>query len=397
MDDSNNEKESENKHTKPNTTERTTDTPDSPYGLDNIFDPDNLPMEDKHVTEPPPNPRTHVRSHYDITWEPIPPYSKHDPSSPTGSDIHVCTFDHDLFNTDDGIPLIYPKLIDWDQRGPSIFDHFKNDEAIAELFELHEGILKCDHKSGFSIDLNIMEYSSESTPYSRHKSENKRKNEKKEKNRPLGENCKVPLNHEKVKIKGISEGENLSKAPKDGRLDIPPPREKSTFLIEMTKEINLGVPNNPKIIHFVASLSQEEKHKFVKFFLEKQIKFAWSYADMPGLDPEPVLHHLPLKPGEKPVKQKLRKMHPQVTLLVKIELKKLLIVGLIRSIDYGEWISNLVPISKNSRGIHICTYFHDLNKACPKDDFLLPNIDIIVDMTTGYKMLSLMDGFLGYN
>lgn len=38
-----------------------------------------------------------------------------------------------------------------------------------------------------------------------------------------------------------------------------------------------------------------------------------------------------------------------------------------------------------------------MNKVCPKDEFLLPNIDIIVDLTTGYEMLSLMDGFSGYN
>ena len=38
-----------------------------------------------------------------------------------------------------------------------------------------------------------------------------------------------------------------------------------------------------------------------------------------------------------------------------------------------------------------------LNRACPKDDFPLPNIDMIVDMTVGYEMYSLMDGFSGYN
>ena len=90
-------------------------------------------------------------------------------------------------------------------------------------------------------------------------------------------------------------------------------------------------------------------------------------------------------------------MHPQVALLVKDELKKLLDVGFIRPIHYAEWISNIVPVSKHSGGIWICIDFHDLNKAYPKDDFPLPNIDIIVDMTSGYEILSLMDGFFGYN
>lgn len=50
-------------------------------------------------------------------------------------------------------------------------------------------------------------------------------------------------------------------------------------------------------------------------------------------------------------------MHPQNTLLVKIELQKLLDVGFIQPIDYAEWIFNLVPVTKPTRGIRICTNF----------------------------------------
>ena len=41
--------------------------------------------------------------------------------------------------------------------------------------------------------------------------------------------------------------------------------------------------------------------------------------------------------------------------------------------------------------------FQDLNLACPKDDLPLLDIDMLLDMTTGYEMYSLMDGFSGYN
>ena len=41
--------------------------------------------------------------------------------------------------------------------------------------------------------------------------------------------------------------------------------------------------------------------------------------------------------------------------------------------------------------------FWDLNQACPEDDFLLPHIDLLIDNTAGYEMLSFMDGFSGYN
>ena len=78
-------------------------------------------------------------------------------------------------------------------------------------------------------------------------------------------------------------------------------------------------------------------------------------------------------------------------------MEKLLSENFIRAIDYAEWISNIVPISKHEKSIQVCTNFRDLKKACPKDDFPRPNIDMIVDMIAGYEMYSLMDGFSGYN
>ncbi|KAH9293884.1 hypothetical protein KI387_040912, partial [Taxus chinensis] len=97
------------------------------------------------------------------------------------------------------------------------------------------------------------------------------------------------------------------------------------------------------------------------------------------LDPTLVVHNLVVHADAKPKKQKLRKMHPRVALLVKEELERLLVAGFIRPIDYSEWISNIVPVQKKPIGIRICTDFRDINKACPKDDFPLPNIDMIVD------------------
>ena len=38
-----------------------------------------------------------------------------------------------------------------------------------------------------------------------------------------------------------------------------------------------------------------------------------------------------------------------------------------------------------------------MNKACLKDEFSLPNIDLLVDSTMGNSMFSFMDGYSGYN
>ena len=41
--------------------------------------------------------------------------------------------------------------------------------------------------------------------------------------------------------------------------------------------------------------------------------------------------------------------------------------------------------------------FHNLNKACPKDEFPLPNIHLLVDSAVGSFMFSFVDGYSKYN
>ena len=118
---------------------------------------------------------------------------------------------------------------------------------------------------------------------------------------------------------------------------------------------------------------------------------------MPSIVTDLIVHNLGLKNDTKPIKQKLWKMNPTIALMVKEELQKLLDAKFIQPIDYLEWISNMVPIKKSNGKICICIDFKDLNKAYPKDDFPFPNIDTLVDAIAGHEMLSLMDGFFGYN
>ena len=66
-------------------------------------------------------------------------------------------------------------------------------------------------------------------------------------------------------------------------------------------------------------------------------------------------------------------------------------------VNYPEWLANVVPVPKKDGKVRMCVYFQDLNKISPKDDFLLPHIDILVDNIAGHALLSFMDGLSGYN
>ena len=64
---------------------------------------------------------------------------------------------------------------------------------------------------------------------------------------------------------------------------------------------------------------------------------------------------------------------------------------------HPRWLSNIVPIKKKKGQIRCCVDFRNLNKACPKDEFPLPNMDMLIDSAVGHAMFSFMDGFSDYN
>ena len=131
--------------------------------------------------------------------------------------------------------------------------------------------------------------------------------------------------------------------------------------------------------------------------LEYKDVFAWTYKEMPGLDPIIVVHHLTVKPGTPSIKQTQRHYRSELIPQIEVEVDKLIEAGFIREVQYPKWISNIIIILKKSGQIRVCVNFRDLNDACPKDDFPLPVIKIMVDATTSHEALSFIDGSSGYN
>lgn len=174
----------------------------------------------------------------------------------------------------DSLPLVFPDLIDWDEPETHDIPIFLNDESI-----IHYLCTINPETDSTSKQSNDVCNQGSAKSLSRKNEQNKGS---------IAENQSMAaMDHKRVKKKDASEGENLFKATKDGRLDTLPEHyhERSPILIEPTQSINIGTTEAAKNIHLVESLTEEERSEFIKKFKEKQFNFAWSYADVPRIDP----------------------------------------------------------------------------------------------------------------
>ncbi|XP_072062137.1 uncharacterized protein [Arachis hypogaea] len=106
------------------------------------------------------------------------------------------------------------------------------------------------------------------------------------------------------------------------------------------------------------NLPHELKEPLMEMIRANADLFAWTPADMPGIDPQLMSHHLAVKPEAKPVAQRKRKMSQEWA----EEVASLLEAGFIRELDYSTWLSNVVLVKKHNGRWRMCVDYSDLNK-----------------------------------
>ncbi|XP_016184929.1 uncharacterized protein LOC107626541 [Arachis ipaensis] len=94
------------------------------------------------------------------------------------------------------------------------------------------------------------------------------------------------------------------------------------------------------------------------------------------------------QPGEKTEEiQRRRKLGLERAQAVEEQVQALLEAGFIREVKYPTWLANMVVVKKQNGKWRMCVDYTDLNKACPKDPYPLPSIDILVDSSSGGHIL----------
>ena len=82
-----------------------------------------------------------------------------------------------------------------------------------------------------------------------------------------------------------------------------------------------------------------------------------------------VEHRILLIPGAKPVRQKERRMNPQLQLLVKVELERLLHAGFIKLVEITDWVSPMVLVKKKNGNLRVYMDYRKLNSCTQNDHF----------------------------
>ncbi|GJR09260.1 reverse transcriptase domain-containing protein [Tanacetum coccineum] len=97
------------------------------------------------------------------------------------------------------------------------------------------------------------------------------------------------------------------------------------------------------------------------------------------------------------VRQKRRSHASDKNQAIQEEVEKLVDAGIMKEVHYHSWLSNPVMVKKHDDSWRMCVNFKDLNKACPKDSFPLPEIDWKVESLCDFPFKCFLDAYKGYH
>jgi hypothetical protein len=105
---------------------------------------------------------------------------------------------------------------------------------------------------------------------------------------------------------------------------------------EEVEDYDIGTEKESKVVKISKFLPPEVKIKYKDLLRQYKDVFAWSYDELRTYDTSIIDHKVPLKPGVKPFRQKLRQINPILLPVIEKEVKKLLDVKIIVPLRYSD-------------------------------------------------------------
>jgi hypothetical protein len=191
----------------------------------------------------------------------------------------------------------------------------------------------------------------------------------------------------------------VNNAETEGQRDVEGPGVELPFIghpININK-VNIGTEQTSKLANVGDCWDAATIDKITKLLHEYQELFPTKFTDMKGIKGPMGDMRIPLKPYARIVKQRPYRLNPKYKEKVKIELDRMLEVGIIELVEVSEWISPMVVQDKKTGEIKIYVDLRKLNDAYLHDPFPTPFTDEVLDNVGGQEVYSLTNEFSGYH
>ena len=93
--------------------------------------------------------------------------------------------------------------------------------------------------------------------------------------------------------------------------------------------MSIGTVEHPKMVKLSKALPQKVKAKYISLLSSFADVFAWDYSDLKTYDTNIIQHTIPIKPNQKPFRQKLRRLNPKLLPSIEKEVNRLYKLGII--------------------------------------------------------------------
>ncbi|XP_071718910.1 uncharacterized protein [Rutidosis leptorrhynchoides] len=175
--------------------------------------------------------------------------------------------------------------------------------------------------------------------------------------------------------KGIATICSVSIMPICAAVNVKAADQKLENITDSMEVVNPAYPEQK--IKVGRNISADTRKRIVQLLVEYMDVFAWCENDMTGVPRYIAEHKLNVNPALKPVVQKRRGMAPDRVKWLCEEVTKLVRAGILREVQYQSWIANPVLVKKPDNSWRMCIDYKDLNKVCTKDNYPLPEIDLL--------------------
>nr|GEW70920.1 putative RNA-directed DNA polymerase, eukaryota, reverse transcriptase zinc-binding domain protein [Tanacetum cinerariifolium] len=152
--------------------------------------------------------------------------------------------------------------------------------------------------------------------------------------------------------------------------------------VSLTEQVLVNPAYTEQLVVIRKGISPKGSMQFKNLLKKNKYIFAWEPADMTGVPKRIIKHSLNVNPSVTPVSQKMRVFCFVKSKVITKEVAEWLKAGIVRPID---------------RSWRMCIDFKNINSACPKDYYPLPEINSKIDSVVGFSLKCFLDAYKDYH